>query len=136
MGSRRTPVAASIRRSDQPSRPSPITYCCLVSSKTLLMAVIPHRGPTAVSASAPASWWPVFRCPRLAGFGCPLRGVTNLAVARRLAAQGVPHEAGDYMIPEAHFIARHRGAYLVSNMVAHDESATADHCRTFRSSFA
>ena len=36
--SRRTPVAASMRRSDHPSRPSAITCCCVVSSKTLLMA--------------------------------------------------------------------------------------------------
>jgi hypothetical protein len=71
--SRRTPVMLSMRRSDQPSRPNAITCCCLVSSKTLLMAINPHRGPTAVNASAHPSWWPVFRCPRVAGFGCPPR---------------------------------------------------------------
>jgi hypothetical protein len=40
--SRRTPVAASIRRSDQPSRPSARTRCRLSSLKMLLMA---GRGP-------------------------------------------------------------------------------------------
>jgi len=36
--SRRTPVAASMHRSDHPSRPSAITCCCVVSFKMLLMA--------------------------------------------------------------------------------------------------
>ena len=37
-------VAASIRRSDHPSRPSAITGCCLVTSKTLLIAGNVPRG--------------------------------------------------------------------------------------------
>ena len=37
MVSRRTAGACSMRRSDQPSRPSARICCCLVSSKTLLM---------------------------------------------------------------------------------------------------
>jgi FkbM family methyltransferase len=62
------------RGSDQPSRPNASSCDCLVSSKTLLMAINPHPGPPAVNASALASWWPVFRCPRVdAGFGCPLK---------------------------------------------------------------
>jgi hypothetical protein len=40
--SRRTPVALSIRLSDQPSRPSPSTCCCFSSLKTL---AIPAVGP-------------------------------------------------------------------------------------------
>ena len=43
--SRRTPVACSIRRSDQPSRPSARTCCCVCSLKTLLMSGEGPEGP-------------------------------------------------------------------------------------------
>ena len=32
-----------------------------------------RRGLAAVNASTHAPWWPVFRCPLVAGFGCPPR---------------------------------------------------------------
>ena len=43
--SRRTPVAASMRRRDQPSRPSARTCCCVCSLKTLLMSGEGPCGP-------------------------------------------------------------------------------------------
>ena len=43
--SRRTPVASSMRRRDQPSRPSARTCCCVCSLKTLLMSGEGPDGP-------------------------------------------------------------------------------------------
>ena len=48
--SRRTPVDSSIRRSDQPSRPSARTDCLLSSFETLLIPSVDHV-PTASSTS-------------------------------------------------------------------------------------
>ena len=72
-GSRRTPVAASIRRSDQPRRPSARTCCRFSSAKTLLMPGRNSQFPTRVNVSGRYRKWPVFNCPLMAGFGCPPR---------------------------------------------------------------
>lgn len=44
-----------------------------------------QRGRPAVNVSAPSPWWPGFRCPLVAGFGCPPRG--------DLAGRGRSHAA-------------------------------------------
>ena len=71
--SRRTPVACSIRLSDQPSRPKASTCCFLSSAKTLLIPAVDHVTHRLVNVPVRYSWWPVFRCPSVAGFGCPPR---------------------------------------------------------------
>ena len=81
--SRRTPVAASMRRSGQPSRPNARTCCCLSSPKMLAMSAGRPQSPRRRQRlGAPLPHWPVFRCPRLAGFGCPPRP-PNRASARK-----------------------------------------------------
>ena len=89
--SRRTPVASSMRRSDQPSRPSARTCCCLGSLKTLLMGEGPC-GPAGVNVSARYAWWPVFRCRSVAriwvsteGRGNCRRAATERAVTRNIS---------------------------------------------------
>src|SRR5262252_5967113 len=74
--SRRTPVACSIRRKDQPRRPKAITCCRFSSLKTLLM---PAKGILPAPNQRPGinSRWPVLRWPSLAGFGWPLRAVSH-----------------------------------------------------------
>ena len=70
--SRRTPVASSIRRSDQPSRPSASTCCLLSSLKTLLIPAVDHALHRLVNVSAPTRGgrfsgvhqWPVLGVPR------------------------------------------------------------------------
>src|SRR2546426_1047304 len=62
-----------MRRSDHPSRPNARTCCCLLSPKTLLMAAREHAFLAGVNVSAAYAWWPVFRCPSMAGFGRPPR---------------------------------------------------------------
>jgi hypothetical protein len=61
--SRRTPVACSIRLSDQPSRPKASTCCFLSSAKTLLIPAVDHVTHRLVNVSVRYSWWPVFRRP-------------------------------------------------------------------------
>jgi hypothetical protein len=66
MVSRRTPVAASIFRSDHPRRPRPSTCCCVDLAKTLHMAERPVRvalpsTPQRASCDgriSDAHWWP------------------------------------------------------------------------------
>ncbi len=85
--SRRTPVAASMRRSGQPSRPNARTCCCLSSPKMLVMSAgrpQPPRRRQRLGARLPH--WPVFRCPRLAGFGCPPRLEVGLITSGDLSA--------------------------------------------------
>jgi hypothetical protein len=48
---------------------------------TLLMAAREHAFLAGVNVSAAYAWWPVFRCPSMAGFGCPPR--VGLAMFRR-----------------------------------------------------
>ncbi len=67
-----------MRRSDQPSRPSASTDCFLSSLKTLLIPAVNHDSHRLVNVSTPYSWWPVFRCPLVAGFGCPPRVAISL----------------------------------------------------------
>ena len=64
--SRRTPVASSMRRSDQPSRPSARTCCCLSSLKTL---VIPAGRP-----QPPRRRQRLGRATSLAGFQVSITG--------------------------------------------------------------
>lgn len=70
--SRRTPVASWIRRSDHPSRPSASTCCFFSSLKTFTLGGGPQSRRRRQTSCA-AYDWPVFRCPSLAGFGCPPR---------------------------------------------------------------
>ena len=72
-GFARTPVASSIRRSDQPRRPSARTCCRFSAVKTLLMPGRNVPFPTGVNVSGRYPKWPVFKCPSMAGFGCPPR---------------------------------------------------------------
>jgi hypothetical protein len=60
-------------RSDNPSRPSASTCCFLSSLKTFTSAR--DHSPVAFVAVLDSCCydWPVFRCPSLAGFGCPPR---------------------------------------------------------------
>jgi hypothetical protein len=63
-----------MRRSGQPSRPNARTCCCVSSPKMLVMSAgrpQPPRRRQRLGARLPH--WPVFSCPRLAGFGCPPR---------------------------------------------------------------
>jgi hypothetical protein len=65
-------VLSSIRRSDQPSRPSASTCCLFSSLKTLLIPAMDHVLHRLVNVSnAYPAWWPVLSCPSVAGFGCP-----------------------------------------------------------------
>ena len=64
--SRRTPVAASIRRRLHPSRPSVSTCCCLSSVKTLPIPAKDHLDPRLVNVPA--------RLPHMAGFEATLYG--------------------------------------------------------------
>ncbi len=71
--SRRTPTASSMRRSDHPSRPSARISSCFSGFKTL--AILPGEAPLsrAVNVHLPASYWPGFTRPQLAGFDRPPR---------------------------------------------------------------
>src|SRR5437660_4296500 len=69
----RTAVSCSIRRSDQPSRPSARTCCFLSSLKTLLILAQEHGSRAFVNVAVRYLWWPVFRCPSVAGFDRPPR---------------------------------------------------------------
>src|SRR5689334_19965046 len=71
--SRRTPVFSSMCLSDQPRPPRVTTWFFLSSLKTLLIPVQKHTVSAPVNVSAPYLWWPVFRRPSMAGFGCPPR---------------------------------------------------------------
>jgi len=64
--SRRTPVASSIRRSDQPSRPSARTCCLFSSPKTLAIPAVDHAPPAFVNVSV--------RLLLVAGFQVSLNG--------------------------------------------------------------
>jgi len=55
MVSRRTPVVSWMRESVQPRRPSARTCCCLVLSKTLLIAAEDHLVLACVNVSAAVS---------------------------------------------------------------------------------
>lgn len=66
--SRRTPVAASMRRSDHPSRPNPNTCCCLPGSKTFPMAM--ERGTTPCSPSTSRA----LQAQEMAGFEVSING--------------------------------------------------------------
>ena len=84
--SRRTPVACSMRRSDQPSRPSARTCCLLLFVQDVAHpggGTRPHRLRQRLGRYP---WWPVFRCPSVAGFGCPPRD----ELARELGHPGAP----------------------------------------------
>lgn len=66
-------MASSIRLSDQPSRPSASTCCFFSSLKTLLIPAMDHVPTAFVNVPVRYLWWPVFRCPSVAGFGRPPR---------------------------------------------------------------
>src|SRR4051794_30373198 len=74
-----------MRRNGQPSRPNAITCCCLSSLKTFLTSSegISLRSPFNVLSYFR---WPVFRCPSLAGFGCPPRSEDKPFVERLVEA--------------------------------------------------
>ena len=71
-------MASSIRRSDQPRRPSARTCCRFSAVKTLLMPGRNVPFPTGVNVSGRYPKWPVFKCPSMAGFGCPPRPIASL----------------------------------------------------------
>ncbi len=71
--SRRTPVASSMRRSDQPSRPSASTCCLLLVAQDVGHPGGGSRPPPPRQRLGRYPLWPVFRCPSMAGFGCPPR---------------------------------------------------------------
>ena len=70
--SRRTPVASSMRRSDQPSRPSAITCCRFSALKTLAIPAVGAQPTACVNVSTPAplgrfsgvDHWPVLGVDR------------------------------------------------------------------------
>ena len=70
--SRRTPVALSMRRSGQPSRPSATTCCSFRIAQDVAHAARGASAARRVNVSAQLLW-PVLRCPPMAGFGCPPR---------------------------------------------------------------
>jgi integrase len=41
------------------------------------MLAVDHRAHASVNVSVDQLWWPVFRCPSVAGFGCPPRWKTK-----------------------------------------------------------
>src|SRR5262249_21255046 len=88
--SRRTPVATSMRRTGHPSRPRASTCCFLSSPKMLAMPTGRARSPPSRQRlGALLPHWPVFRCRRLAGFGCPPRDIrTGCPVERILVTDG------------------------------------------------
>ena len=80
--SRRMPVASSMRRNDQPSRPSAMTSC--PRSRRCSCPARHHVHSSGVNVSVAYAWWPVFRCRSMADFGC-LRGIPLLCFHRRRA---------------------------------------------------
>src|SRR6266513_4175645 len=74
--SRRTPVAAWMRRRVQPSCPRAMTCCFFVSLKRLAMRRRDHGPRRRVNVLSAYLLWPVFSCPSMAGFGCPPRRET------------------------------------------------------------
>ena len=70
--SRRTPVAPSIRRNDQPRRPSARTCCRFSSAKTLLVMGRNTQFQTGVNVLGRYPKWPVFKRPLMAGFSYSL----------------------------------------------------------------
>ncbi len=67
--SRRTSTSRSIRRSDHPSRPKAMICCFFSSLKTLLTVTEDSVLTSAFNVLNMVYNWPVFRRPRLAGFG-------------------------------------------------------------------
>ena len=84
----RTDFFHSIRRSDHPRRPSARTCCPFSLAKTLLMPSRNVQFPAGVNVSGRYPKWPVFKCPLMAGFGCPPRGRAASVTAR-------PHTGAD-----------------------------------------
>ena len=72
-----------------PVAPAPRLAAVLMSSKTLLMAAKEHTAPRRRQRLGRYAWWPVFRCPSMAGFGCPPRPLRRGAVAFEGAQSGV-----------------------------------------------
>src|SRR5437899_336882 len=62
-----------MRRSVQPNRPSAMTWCFFASLKRLAIRRRDHGPCRRVNVLSAYSLWPVFSCPRMAGFGCPPR---------------------------------------------------------------
>src|SRR3954467_6806792 len=90
-----------MRRNGQPSRPNAITCCCFSSVKTLLTSSEGISLPSRFNV-LPYFRWPVFRCPSLAGFGCP---------PRRGGGANRPHSQMPHERAPAH---HHHHSYLVS----------------------
>ncbi len=79
--SRRTPVAPSMRLSGHSSRPSAITCCFFSSLKTFTSPGGAQPQALVKETSRRRYDWPVFRCPSLAGFGCPPRMLAVVVAA-------------------------------------------------------
>src|SRR5437016_1883180 len=62
-----------MRRSVQPSRPNAMTWCFFASLKMLAIRRRDHSPGRRVNVLSAYILWPVFRCPSMAGFGCPPR---------------------------------------------------------------
>src|SRR3954452_6468727 len=76
-----------MRRNGQPSRPNAITCCCFSSVKTLLTSSEGISLPSRFNV-LPYFRWPVFRCPSLAGFGCPPRNSQGAVVQTLFLGSG------------------------------------------------
>ena len=74
--SRRIRVACSMRRSDQPSRPSAMT-CCFFSSLKTLLTLTEGNPPSGSMSWISLSRWPVFRCPSYGRFWVSTEGCTK-----------------------------------------------------------
>src|SRR5438128_3889279 len=62
-----------MRRSVQPNRPNAMTWCFFASLKMLAIRRRDHSPCHRVNVLSAYVLWPVFRCPSMAGFGCPPR---------------------------------------------------------------
>jgi hypothetical protein len=62
-----------MRLRDHPRLPKAKTWLFFSSLKTLLIPEQKHVVPAPVNVPDAHPWWPVFRCPLVAGFGCPPR---------------------------------------------------------------
>src|SRR5207245_6131448 len=86
-----------MRRSVQPNRPNAMTWCFFASLKMLAIRRRDHSPCRRVNVLSAYILWPVFRCPSMAGFGCPPRSggcfiatpsfPRSNALARRVAHQ-------------------------------------------------
>ena len=65
-----------------PVAPTPELAAVCYRPKTLLMTAREHALLAGVNVSAAYAWWPVFRCPSMAGFGCPPRVSDSVAAVR------------------------------------------------------